>query len=73
MERMRKKVVVVQNTLHSMTWKVLDNPPYNPELPLCYFQIFSLLSKALKDNKFRLNKDIKAQWYTDSSSNPKSY
>jgi hypothetical protein len=43
-----------------MCWKMLDYPPYSPEMPPCDFPVFSPLWKALNGCKFGSDKDVKA-------------
>jgi hypothetical protein len=62
----------VKDIMYSMHWKVMDHPPYSPDLPLCDFHVFSPLKKVLKDHRFGLDEDVKTLVMQFSTSSPGS-
>jgi hypothetical protein len=53
-------VHTVQDTLHSMRFKVSDYLPCSPDFSLWEFHVSSHLKKVLKGHKVRSDEDIKA-------------
>jgi hypothetical protein len=56
----------VQDILHSMCWKVLDHPPYNPDLSRVTSMCLAPLKKVLMGHVFGSDEDVKAalvQWF----------
>jgi hypothetical protein len=50
----------VQDTLHSMLWKVLDHPSYSPDVSSCDFHVFGSLKKVFSGHRFESNEEVKA-------------
>jgi hypothetical protein len=56
----------VKDMLPSIRWKVLDHPPYSPDLSPCDYQVLFSVKKVLNSRIFWLDKELKAavvQWF----------
>ena len=49
---------VVKEQLMDWRWKVLDHPPYSPDISPCDFHLFPLMKEPLRGIRFESVKDI---------------
>lgn len=49
---------VVKENLQRKKWRILEHPPYSPDLSPCDFHIFGPLKKALKGNRFQSDEEV---------------